>query len=438
VGHDSLGGNTTGTGNTAVGYLASGLSTTGASNTSVGHGVLYQNTASNNTGVGYGALDANTSASNNTAVGWDSLGANTTGTGNTAVGMQSGRTNTTGENNTFLGINAGYSNTIATDNTAVGSDALFANTTATGNTAVGRQSQKFGTTGGSNVSVGLNSLYTNTTGVNNTAIGRDALFNANVSSANTAVGQSAGSAITTGDNNTIIGRFNGNQGGLDIRTSSNHIVLSDGSGNPKLHLNSEALRVSDGSTMRNQIAYAHSDAASAANKIGFHMTNAPAIVHSPGTGGRAFEVWTSFAGQPGSSMAKLHFRIADDGDATNTNNSYGSLSDIKLKQDIVDSGSQWDDIKAVKVKNYRFKDQVANLGDDNAPTMLGVIAQDLEAAGMSGLVKEKQDSVDGVSQGTTTKEVKYSVLYMKAVKALQEAMDRIETLEAKVATLESN
>ena len=38
--------------------------------------------------------------------------------------------------------------------------------------------------------------------------------------------------------------------------------------------------------------------------------------------------------------------------------------------------------------------------------------------------------------GETSKEVKYSILYMKAVKALQEAMTRIETLEAKVATLE--
>ena len=35
--------------------------------------------------------------------------------------------------------------------------------------------------------------------------------------------------------------------------------------------------------------------------------------------------------------------------------------------------------------------------------------------------------------GTVTKQVNYSILYMKAVKALQEAMDRIETLEAKVA-----
>jgi hypothetical protein len=39
--------------------------------------------------------------------------------------------------------------------------------------------------------------------------------------------------------------------------------------------------------------------------------------------------------------------------------------------------------------------------------------------------------------GTVTKSVKYSILYMKAVKALQEAMARIETLETKVTALES-
>ena len=32
--------------------------------------------------------------------------------------------------------------------------------------------------------------------------------------------------------------------------------------------------------------------------------------------------------------------------------------------------------------------------------------------------------------------LKYSVLYMKAIKALQEAQTRIETLEAKVSALE--
>ena len=36
------------------------------------------------------------------------------------------------------------------------------------------------------------------------------------------------------------------------------------------------------------------------------------------------------------------------------------------------------------------------------------------------------------------KTVKYSILYMKAVKALQEAMIRIEALEAKVSALEGS
>ena len=43
------------------------------------------------------------------------------------------------------------------------------------------------------------------------------------------------------------------------------------------------------------------------------------------------------------------------------------------------------------------------------------------------LLKEIKDQV---------KQVNYSILYMKAIKALQEAMDRIETLDAKVETLE--
>ena len=64
----------------------------------------------------------------------------------------------------------------------------------------------------------------------------------------------------------------------------------------------------------------------------------------------------------------------------------------------------------------------------DSANQIGVIAQDLEASGMDGLV----DTIDDV------KAVKYSILYMKSVKALQEAMTRIETLETKVATLEDS
>jgi hypothetical protein len=131
------------------------------------------------------------------------------------------------------------------------------------------------------------------------------------------------------------------------------------------------------------------------------------------------------------------FRIYSNGNMVNQNNSYTAISDEKLKENIVDAGSQWDDIKALRVRKYSFKEENAS-----EPTQIGVIAQEVEAAGMSGLVYETADqdtAEDGsfVDTGEVTKTMKYSILYMKAVKALQEAMDRIETLEAKVSALES-
>jgi hypothetical protein len=127
----------------------------------------------------------------------------------------------------------------------------------------------------------------------------------------------------------------------------------------------------------------------------------------------------------------LQFTVDADGDVKNTNNSYGSISDIKLKQDVVDATSQWDDIKALRVRKYRFK------RNPDAALQIGLVAQEAEAVS-PGLVEETADrDEEGNDLGTTTKSVKYSVLYMKTVKALQEAMTRIEQLEAKVAALES-
>ena len=125
--------------------------------------------------------------------------------------------------------------------------------------------------------------------------------------------------------------------------------------------------------------------------------------------------------------------IRRNGDLDNTNNSYGALSDIKLKENVVDANSQWEDVKNLRVRNYNFKAETGN----DTHTQLGLIAQEVETVS-PGLVSETLDlDAGGNDLGTTTKSVSYSVLYMKAVKALQEAMDRIETLEAKVAALEA-
>jgi hypothetical protein len=124
------------------------------------------------------------------------------------------------------------------------------------------------------------------------------------------------------------------------------------------------------------------------------------------------------------------FIVRPNGNVENTNNSYGAISDIKLKENIVDANSQWDDIKALRPVNYNFK-------EGQTHTQLGLIAQEVELVS-PGLVSESSDrDEDGNDLGTVTKSVNYSVLYMKAVKALQEAMERIETLEAKVAALET-
>ena len=154
-------------------------------------------------------------------------------------------------------------------------------------------------------------------------------------------------------------------------------------------------------------------------------------------------------------------KITSDGDINNHDGTYGTLSDSRIKDNITDANSQWDDIKAIKVRNYKKKDDVRDYAD-KAPTHIGVIAQELEASGMNGLVKETDPSKgeiqsdssfgtlyqdgdtlpDGKEIGdikeikSQVKSVKYSILYMKAIKALQEAMTRIETLEAKVKTLE--
>ena len=185
--------------------------------------------------------------------------------------------------------------------------------------------------------------------------------------------------------------------------------------------------------------------------------------------------------------ANERFKVFSDGDVQNADNSYGAISDARIKQDVRDANSQWDDIKALRVRNFKKKEDVRKYGDA-AWEQIGLIAQETELvsphlveeapASASDVLSdsafgtiytaddpETQDAVlytaedkevidgdynIGDEKSASTKQVgdiktttsekvkgmKYSVLYMKAIKALQEAQTRIETLEAKVAVLE--
>jgi hypothetical protein len=140
----------------------------------------------------------------------------------------------------------------------------------------------------------------------------------------------------------------------------------------------------------------------------------------------------------GLTSGTLSFKVNNNGNVTNTNNSYGSLSDQRLKENIVDATSQWDDIKGLQLRKYNFRE---NTGYETH-TQLGLIAQEVEnvSPGLveTAPVKEGETVLDADgNQLESIKSINYSVLYMKAVKALQEAQTRIETLETKVAALEA-
>jgi hypothetical protein len=146
-------------------------------------------------------------------------------------------------------------------------------------------------------------------------------------------------------------------------------------------------------------------------------------VKNSATAGTTISNIAGFYSATGTGNGTASFRVYTNGNVVNTNNSYGAISDIKLKENIVDASSQWDDLKALQVRNYNFK-------EGQTHTQIGLVAQEAELVS-PGLVTESPDcDEDGNDLGTVTKSVNYSVLYMKAVKALQEAMTRIETLEA--------
>ena len=139
------------------------------------------------------------------------------------------------------------------------------------------------------------------------------------------------------------------------------------------------------------------------------------------------------------SAASGNLLIAANGNVTNTNNSYGAISDIKLKENIEDCGPKLDKLMQIRIVNY-------NLKSDPSNKQIGVVAQEIEAV-MPSLVQESPDylvkteqvqSVDENGEvvtadittreltGTFTKSVKYSVLVPILVKALQEQQQMIQ------------
>ena len=216
-------------------------------------------------------------------------------------------------------------------------------------------------------------------------------------------------SVNAGNGNAAAPAFSfaGDPDGGMFRPAVNEIAFAT--------LGTERMRVTNGGGVLVSTTTDAINSSSFGTRIGGASTAAGYFTTSRnvGTGGDV----AIFYGQSG------QLNIKGDGDCENTNNRYTGISDVKFKQNIEDASSQWDDIKAIQVRKYELIEHPEH-------KHIGVVAQELEQT-CPKLVIERQDEATGESY----KSVAYSVLYVKAVKALQEAMDRIETLEAEVAAL---
>jgi len=387
----------------------SGIIVSGNTNTLSGVTVgLGAGAVSTTTAVGVSALAANSSGGNCVAIGYQAGLANSTGGQSTLIGSQAGLAGTDLDYVTAVGYQALSSITSGDFNTALGAQALKANTSGANSTAVGYQAGYSNTTGGI-TAVGYQAGYANiiglrcvflghgagfsSTGDNNTLVGYGA-GNASTGVNNTFVGAynstygASGGDMTTGSKNTIIGTYTGNLYGLDIRTLSNRIVLSDGDGKPCFY----------NDNVNNFLA-----------DSGQFVTG----VYSRGTGAQYyvdFRVGWTAGGSPGTQTGYIY-------SPAGTTTLYTTASDRRLKQNIVDAPSAINDVMAIGIKSF---DWILN----NEHQKYGVIAQDLHLIAPDA-VAIPQNSEDMCA-------VDYSALVPMLIKSIQELKAQNESLKARL------
>ena len=123
----------------------------------------------------------------------------------------------------------------------------------------------------------------------------------------------------------------------------------------------------------------------------------------------------------------LRASIRSNGGLANYQSNNVDLSDARTKTDINPLGSYWSKIAGLEIVSYKYKDQTHD--DLN----IGVIAQQVEQVAPEFV--DSDGFGDTPEDGVPLKTIYNKDLTFAAIKALQEAMARIETLEAEVAAL---
>jgi hypothetical protein len=405
-----------------------------SSNTAVGASALVANTSGvNSTAIGYQALKSNTSGFSHTAVGYNALSTTVTGIGSTAVGQSAGAANTSGVVEAF-GVSALTSNTTGVANQAFGSGGgglnapLEKNTTGSNNQAYGRGALGTNTTGGSNVAVGSAALYSLTTKTHNVAIGYQALYNTNEDANiavgsfslktnttgyyNTAMGYDSLSALTTGNQNTAVGM----QAGVAMTSGGSNTLIGKDTG--------ASLTTGSVNTFVGRYAGQTFTTGSYNTHIGYATVASGA--------GQGSEIVIS--GGPSGATGKggdTGFITPNGGPMFQGNNagSWSTVSDRRLKKNIIDNNEGLNKIAQIQVRNfeYRIEEEITDLPKEQVikktGVQFGVIAQELQAV--------LPDCVTEQSTGVLTIDSDNLTWYL--INAVKELKAELDALKAKVA-----
>jgi hypothetical protein len=132
--------------------------------------------------------------------------------------------------------------------------------------------------------------------------------------------------------------------------------------------------------------------------------------------------------------AAIRAEIRSNGGLANFSANNVNLSDRNAKKDIVPAAGTWNYLKEWEIVNFRYKDQ-----PDDADLNMGVIAQQV-AESCPEVITVFQEAKEATETEPAQEErlgVKDQQMMWMAIKALQEAQLRIETLEAEVAALKA-
>ena len=132
--------------------------------------------------------------------------------------------------------------------------------------------------------------------------------------------------------------------------------------------------------------------------------------------------WTISSTNTGIPNFAYRMQITSAGDVNNTTGTYGTISDLRLKENVSDARNYLADLLKLRVVKYSLKEEASAVA-----TKLGFIAQEVEQV-FPNLVDQSDKEYEG-AEGIRS--VKTSILIPMLLKAIQELTARVQTLEAR-------